>query len=507
MTARLVPVALLALVAGPALAQPARPVAVPPPPVAVPAFQHVPLTGPPPAQHMVWRSLEAVLDGHIDVARRELGEALRIMPDMVVAHLLQGSLARRPEELKQHLDAATAAAKAQKLMPWEKVWLQIAQADFAGKTATALKLHDARIKAAPQEPWFYMMRGSEYYSMNLPVMLEKARVDFEKAVALWPTFRGAWNQLGYVYIAQGKPTDALNALTRFVQLAPRAPNPHDSLGEVLLRVKRLRDAEAEYRTALRLDPAFHQSRLGLGYTLVNAGLATRAPNAIPQAHQEYELAFAKTAEPAVKVGALQVMAMSYLLEGKISRANETLERYEAFARAANEPDTLAKALVFNATVYAVLGFYRQAHAKADEAVQVANDPRTTPAVKQDAIVRRALIKAMVLLELGEPAAAEVRLKEVAKMAANAAWVQQVLAEMKGVAGVFKGDPKKAIALLANATEDQPVALYYLARAQIRAGDLNGARGTYQRLADSTVFRPDVMLWRFAAQEALRQPPR
>ncbi|HEY3358714.1 MAG TPA: tetratricopeptide repeat protein [Polyangia bacterium] len=507
MTARLAVLVALALAAVPAVAQPGRPVPVAPPPVAGPAYQHVPLTGPPPAQAHIWQAYDAMFDGNDELARRLAADALRIMPDMVVAHLTQSFLAKRPEDAKQHLDAATAAAKAQKLLPWEKVWLQIAQARHAGKAAQELKLQDARIKAQPMEPWFYLFRAVQYRALDLPPMTEKARLDLEKAVSLWPTFRAAWNLLGYVYVAQGRANEALNALTKYVQLSPRLPNPHDSLGEVLLRVKRLRDAEAEYRTALRLDGAFHASRIGLGYTLVNAGIMTRQPNASPQGYQEYELAFAKSHEPWIKASALQFIAMSYLLEGKISRANESLERYEAFSRSLNNPDMLAQALTFNSMVYGVLGFYRQASAKADEAALVASDPRTTPAVKQTVTVKRAVIKAMILLELGEPAAAEARLKEIAKLAPNAVWIQQLAGEMKGVAGVFKGDPKKAVALLANATEDQPAALYYLARAQHKAGDVNGARGTYTRLAESTVLRPDVALWRFAAQEALRQPAR
>jgi tetratricopeptide (TPR) repeat protein len=510
MTIRLVVALAVLVTSAAAFAQPARPprpVAAPVPvAAAVPAFQHVPLSAPPGAQTQVWLALDAMGDAMIDQARGHLSNALAQHRDFAVALAMQGYLARKPEEQTQLLAAAAMAAKG-KLLPWEKVWVQILQAQHAGKHAAALKLYDALIKAQPQEPWFHGMRGWAYARLATPAGNERARVDLQKALTLWPTFRGAMNHLGYVLVAQGKHNEALDILTKYASLTPRASNPHDSLGEILLRLKRLKDAEAEYRTALRLDGGFHVSRVGLGYTLVNEGLSLRVATAVPQAHQEYDTAFAKSPEPGVKAQALQFAAMSYLLEGKPSKAIAELERYEAWARTANNPDALAKALMFNGDVHAVLGVYRQASAKADEAVTAANDPRTTPAVKQAMLARRIMIKALVLAELGEVGAAEGRLKELAKLAPNAAWIQQSLGELKNIATVFKGDPKKAVAALAGATEDQPMALFYLGRAQLRAGDLNGARGTFEKLGGSTVLRPDVALWRFAAQEMLRQPVR
>jgi len=508
MNARVLVAVVAALTCGTAGAQP-RPA---PPPVrrvvavpAAPAFQHAALTGNPAAAHHVWQAVAAYADFLHDVARRHLNEALRLQPDMVIAHVLQAALAKKPEDKKQHLDAATNFAKTQKLLPWEKIWLQIGQLEYAGKAALALKQHDALVKANPNEPWFYIFRGIVYHDMGTPVATEKARVDFEKAVTLWPGCRAGWNLLGYMLVRQNKVPDALNALTRYVQLSPNLANPHDTLAEVLLRAKRLREAEGEYKTALRLDPSFHVSRIGLGYTLVNIGLSLRGPNAgafITQGLQELELAFAKSTEPWVKVNALKTMTVCHLLQMKHGHAVATLERYENWAKLANNPEILAGAQMFAATVYAILGFYKNAYVKADEAAASAQDPRVSPAVKQRIMVRRAATKALVLLELGEPAAAEAKLKEFAKAAATADWIKQTLGDLKGTGLLFRGDPKKAVALLANANEDQPMALYYLGRAQLKAGD-PGARGTLERMASSTVLDSWSGIWRFAASETLR----
>jgi tetratricopeptide (TPR) repeat protein len=508
MNARVLVAVVAALAWGTAGAQP-RPAPPPAPRVvavaAAPAFNHAPLTGNPAAAQHVWQAVAAHFDALPDHARRHLNEAVRLQPDMVIAHVLQAEHARKPEDKRQHLDAATNFAKTQKLFPHEKIWLQIAQLHYQGKPALALKQNDALVKANPNEPWFYVARGNAYLFMDTPPTTEKARLDYEKAVTLWPGCRAGWNLLGYALIRQNKLQDALNALTRYVQLSPNLANPHDSLAEVLLRAKRLKDAEAEYKTALRLDPAFHTSRIGLGYTLVNIGLSHRGPNAgahITQGLQELELAFAKSTEPATKGFALRMMVVCHLLLQKPGQAAATLERYEHWTKQTGNPEAIAQAQMYSAKVHAILGVYRHAYVKADEAAVTAQDPRVSPATKQQILVRRAVTKALVLLELGEPAAAEAKLKEFAKAAAAAEWIKQTLGELKGTGLVFRGDVKKAIALLANANEDQPMALYYLGRAQLKAGD-PGARATLERMASSTLLNCHAGLWRFAATETLR----
>ena len=513
MNARVLLAVVAALAWGTAGAQP-RPVAPPPPRVvavpAAPAFQHAALTAQNPAavQH-VWQAVEANADFLPDVARRHLNEAIKLQPEMVIAHAMQSELAKKPEDKKQHLDAATNFAKTQKLLPWEKAWLQIVQLYYAGKPALALKQHDALIKANPNEPWFYMWRGNAFFGLDTPPTTEKARVDFEKAVTVWPGCRAGWNQLGYVLIRQNKLSDALNAVERYVRLAPQLANPHDSQAELLLRAKKLKEAEGEYKTALRLQPDFHSSRIGLGYTLVNIGLSLRGPNAgayVTQGLQELELAFAKTTEPWIKVMAVEMMTVCHLILDKIGHAKATLDRYETWAKQSKDPEIIAGAQIFSAKVYAILGFYRQAYFNADEAALAAQDPRVSPAVKQRTMVQRAVVKALVLLELGEAVAAEAKLKEFAKAAAAAEWIKQTLGDLKGAGFVFRGDAKKAVALLANANEDQPMALYYLGRAQLKAGD-PGARGTLDRMAGSTVLTSSSGIWRYAARETLLRTQR
>jgi tetratricopeptide (TPR) repeat protein len=503
MTSRLLVAAVVTLAGATATAQPARRAP------AAPAFVHVPLTASPPAQARVWRAIAALHDGLPDVARRDLNEALRLQPDMVVAHIYQGLVAKRPGELKQHLDAAANFAKAQKLKPWEKILLQIAQDRYLGKHSAMLKRYDALVKSNPNEPWFYVFRGVALRELDLPLMTEKARVDFEKAVTLWPGCRAGWNLLGYTLVSQGKIKAALNALTRYVQLSPNLANPHDSLAEVLLRAKRFKDAEAEYRTALRLDPAFQNSRIGLGYTLVNRGLRHRGPAAttlLTQGHQELELAVAKSSEPRIRRLGFEMMTVSYLLEAKPGQAVAILERYEQWAKQHNNPQAVADAQMYSAMVHAILGFYRHAYTKADEAAVTVQDPRVSPSAKESILVDRAVIKALVLLELGEPAAAQGKLKPFAKAAAQSQKVKEMINHLKSAALLFKGDPKKAIAAMANATEDQPMVLYYLGRAQLKAGD-PGARATLERLASSTVLSPWSGLWRYAATETLRTASR
>jgi len=471
-------------------------------------FRHVALTGAPQAQARAWEAVGAFFDDQWGVARREAGEALRAQPDMVVPHILLAKLAKKPEERKQHMEAALRAAKSQKLTAWEKAWVQIAELEEQGKTSLALKQYDALVKAAPQEAWFFVMRGSALFGTGIFANIEKAKTDFEKAVAMWPGCRVGWRMLGHALAALGKTKEALNAVARYAELAPNLATPHDTMGQVFLRLRQPKEAEEEFRTALRLDPGFHASRIGLGYALVTRGLveaAGRKAAASPlvtQGVQEIEMALAKTTEPWIKARAAEILVVSHLILGRPGQAVAVVERHEKWARQVGNPELLAMAQMWSSFVHGVLGVYKHAYMKADEAVATARDPRVSLAIRQHIEVQRGIVKASVLCELGEGLAAEGRLKEIAAAATVSEWARQAIADLRAGAMAFRGEAKKAVPLLMDATEERPLALYYLAKAQLRAKD-KGAKSTLERLASATTLDSWVALWRFAALEALR----
>ena len=63
------------------------------------------------------------------------------------------------------------------------------------------------------------------------------------------------NRLGYQFLGQGRPDDAVAVFRLYVALYPESANAYDSLGEALMTRGQLDDAIASYRKSLELNPA------------------------------------------------------------------------------------------------------------------------------------------------------------------------------------------------------------------------------------------------------------
>ena len=63
------------------------------------------------------------------------------------------------------------------------------------------------------------------------------------------------NRLGYQFLGQDRPDDAVAVFRLYVALYPESANSYDSLGEALMTTGQLEDAIASYRKSLELNPA------------------------------------------------------------------------------------------------------------------------------------------------------------------------------------------------------------------------------------------------------------
>src|SRR5437867_328459 len=95
---------------------------------------------------------------------------------------------------------------------------------------------------------------------------ELAQKRLEQAVAIDADFAAALNDLGYIYAYEGDYNQALIVMQHYVELLPNEPNPQDSYAEILRMAGRYEEAIEHYRTALRIDPNFHSSQLGIADT-------------------------------------------------------------------------------------------------------------------------------------------------------------------------------------------------------------------------------------------------
>lgn len=87
---------------------------------------------------------------------------------------------------------------------------------------------------------------------------------FETAVRINPRDGMSMNRLAYEYATVGDFDHAMDAVNRYIQLAPHEANPYDTRGDILAASGHPKEAMASYREALARDPNFFPSLLSVG---------------------------------------------------------------------------------------------------------------------------------------------------------------------------------------------------------------------------------------------------
>lgn len=158
----------------------------------------------------------------------------------------------------------------------------------------------------------------EYYNRGLESNRvgdgEKAIEQFKQAVALYPGFGLAFNELGVQYLKRRQLDKAADALAMAVKLLPDAYDPPLNYGIALLNQMKFTDAEQHLRNALKKNDTAFAPHLYLGIALVNL-----------KSYQEAEIELQR----AVTLGGDRAARAHYFLGGIYWRARD-------YPRAANE---------------------------------------------------------------------------------------------------------------------------------------------------------------------------
>ena len=85
---------------------------------------------------------------------------------------------------------------------------------------------------------------------------------------------GAWlahNNLGKVFLQEGRPADAAKEFGEAVRIRADSPEAHANLGNALEATGEVEAARLEYASAIRIDPGFAGAHFNLGLSLLKAG--------------------------------------------------------------------------------------------------------------------------------------------------------------------------------------------------------------------------------------------
>ena len=191
-----------------------------------------------------------------------LKKAVAIDPSFGEAYLrlasVNGALGRRLAR-REYLDRA--AANVDRLSEEHRLLLDIQIARERGDLARAKRVLDEMLSKFPDAEEAYtvalhLYQTGEASDQNTQRLLE---ITSAGAAAL-PTSRHTRNVHGYALLMAGRYPEAVREFEAYERIAPREPNPHDSLGEAYLKMGDAEKAIAAYSRALSVDPTFTFSR-------------------------------------------------------------------------------------------------------------------------------------------------------------------------------------------------------------------------------------------------------
>jgi tetratricopeptide (TPR) repeat protein len=376
--------------------------------------------------------------------------AVKEDPNLAVAWAWIAFNSGNPEEVNAARTKAKALAP--KLTPGEQLmvsWIvNVQEGDFiAGISA----MNDV-LEMYPKDKRLLYLAGNWLMGENGD---DQAQHMMEKALTIDKNYPAALNDLAYVDARNRRFVKAFSAMDRYVALLPQEPNPQDSYGELLRMAGAFEHSLEHYRAALKIDPDFVTSQLGLGDTYALMGNQE-------QARIEYEKAIRFAHNEADRLTYDMQKAMTWVREGNFAEADKAFIEIAETAHAKGQDLQEAQALRH-------LAEYQQDDAIALKRLNAAEEALQhrsviSPSDRNEEMSR--ILRNRVVREsrMGDGLLRDQSLKQLETMAASSR-NRVIQSSHHGAAGSVLIDQKKyedAIAHLED--QDNPFSMELLARA-------------------------------------------
>jgi tetratricopeptide (TPR) repeat protein len=365
--------------------------------------------------------------------------AVREDPNLAVAWAWIAFNSSNPREIS---DArAKAKALAANATPGEQLmvgWIaKVQEGDFLGGIS---QMNDL-LEMYPRDKHLLYLAGNWLMAENGD---EQAQHLFEKALTIDKNFPAALNDLAYVEARNRQFDKAFSAMDRYVALLPNEPNPEDSYGELKRMAGDFESSLLHYRAALKIDPDFVSSQVGLGDTYALMGNQE-------QARIEYDKSIRFAHNEADRLSYSMQKAMTWVREGKYAEADRYFLDIAQTAHAKEQDLQEAQA-------YRHLAEYQTDNKVALKNLKLAEDAlhhrATISASDRDEEISRILRnRAIVAARSGNQELADLSLQQLETLA-NGSRNRVIQSSCQGAVGSLLMEQKKYDEAIAHLEEDQ-----------------------------------------------------
>ena len=425
------------------------------------------------ARQLYVKGMEDYENLYLERCNDDWREAVKEDPNLAVAWAWIAFNSGNPKEVS---DARTKAKElAPKLTPGEQLmiaWIsKVQEGDFIG----GITAMNDMLEMYPRDKHLLYLAGNWLMAENGN---DQAGSFMEKALAIDKNFPAALNDLAYVYARNREFDKAFAAMDRYVALLPKEPNPQDSYGELKRMAGDFESSLVHYRSALKIDPDFVTSQLGLGDTYALMGNQE-------QARVEYDKAIRFAHNEADRLTYGMQRAMTYVRDGNFAQADKEFQAIAEDAHAKNQDLQEAQALRHMAEYQADDSIALKHLKLAEESLSHRSTISASDRGEEmSRILRNRVVRAA---RVGDHAFANKSLQQLEALA-NAGRNRVIQSSYQGAAGTLLMDQKKYEEAIAHLEEDQdnPFTLELLVQAYYQAGKIEKLHEAEAKLRGTNV---------------------
>src|SRR5579863_1200536 len=391
------------------------------------------------ARELYYKGMEDYENLYLERCNDDWRAAVKEDPNLAVAWAWIAFNSSNPEEVS----AARAKAKelASKLSPGEQLmisWVsKVQEGDFLG----GITAMNDMLEMYPRDKHLLYLSGNWLMGENGN---DQAQRLFEKALAIDKNFPAALNDLAYVEARNRQFDKAFVAMDRYVTLLPKEPNPQDSYGELLRMAGDFESSLRHYRAALKIDPDFVTSQVGLGDTYALMGNQE-------QARVEYDKAIRFAHNEADRLAYTMQKAMTWVRDGKFAEADKLFQEVAQTAHAKDqdlqEAQSYRQMAEYQTDDAAALKYLQQAEES------LAHNATISTGDKNEELSRILRNRAVRAAHVGDSGLADKSVKQIEAMAAGSR-NRVVLSSYNGAQGTLLMEQKKFSEAISYLEEDR-----------------------------------------------------
>ncbi len=249
----------------------------------------------------------------INEAYENFRKALREDPDFALAHLYSALTAPSTDVRLRELEAADSLKD--RVTEGERLQILGMEAIMKDSYEKQQEYYKKLVELYPEDERSHYLLGTSYFTQqdyNLAIG------EYRRAVEINPDFSTVYNQLGYAHKYLGNYQEAEEAFKIYTQMISDNPNPYDSYAELQMKMGNFEKSISLYEKALKIDPEFFNSYIGIATNLNFMGKQI-------EARQILKEALRKTDTEDQERTLNYALIVSYVDEGKYDSARTTLK--------------------------------------------------------------------------------------------------------------------------------------------------------------------------------------